>query len=408
MPRGRPPKPIPPDAPPAAAALGAELRSRRLERGLTLTALGERAGCSAQHLSALEHGSTGATTAMTAAIDEALTAQGALLNLVPAAIAERLLAADARATRRRYDEDDVDPCNRRDLLDAAAGVALGANAVGSGAPAAAREVDPSFPAQWTHLLGVLSRHDDAFGARDVLAVVRHQLTLIAAARQVARGELRTQLLRVESRWTEFAAFLSNDVGQKRRRDTYTHRVLQLAREADDRDGTALALMRRGQWAVQELNAQRAVEFTQAALRVPGTSAQVRGRCALRAANSHALAGDEPACRHRLDDAYGLAEPSGAQGAVTPVAVRATEARCWLWMQPRKAISLYEDALRQWPRDQLRDGGVQQARLALACAAAGELDRARAEGHKALAIAKQTKSATATGELRRLGAALAAA
>jgi len=250
VPRGRPPKPIAPDAPRAAAALGAELRRRRLERGLTLTALGERAGCSAQHLSALEHGSTGASTAMTAAIDAALRAEGALLNLVPAAIAERLLAADARATRRRYDEDDVNPCNRRDLLDVAAGVALGATAPGPGAPAAAREVDPESPSHWTHLLDVLSRHDDAFGPHDVLAVVRHQLTLIAAARQVARGQLRTQLLRVESRWTEFAAFLSNDVGRTRSRDTYTHRVLQLAREADDRDGAALALMRRGQWAVQ--------------------------------------------------------------------------------------------------------------------------------------------------------------
>ena len=142
--------------------------------------------------------------------------------------------------------------------------------------------------------------------------------------------------------------------------------------------------------------------------MPGTSAQVRARCALRAANSHALAGDEPACRRRLDDAYGLAEPPGAPGAVTRAAVRATEARSWLWIQPRNAILLYEDALREWPRDQVRDGGLQQARLALACAGAGELDRAKAEGRKALTIAKQTKSATATRELRRLGAALSAA
>jgi transcriptional regulator with XRE-family HTH domain len=408
VPRGRPPKPIPPDAPPAAAALGAELRRRRLERALTLTALGARAGCSPQHVSCLEHGSTGATTAMIASIDAALGADGALLNLVPAAIAERVLAADERATRRRYDEDDVDPCNRRDLLDAAAGVALTSTALSSAAPAPAREVDPELPAHWTHLLDVLSRHDDAFGAHDVLAVVQHQLTLIAAARQVARGDLRAQLLRVESRWTELAAFLSNDVGQTRRRDVYTQRALQLAREAEDRDGTALALMRQSQWATQEEDAQRAVAFTLAALRVPGTSEQVRARCALRAANSHALAGDEPACQRHLDDAYALAERSSAQGAVTHAAVRATEARSWLWMQPRRAISLYEDALRDWPREQVRDGGTQQARLAFACAAAGEHDRAKAEGRKALAIAKQTKSATATRELKRLGAALSAA
>lgn len=46
-------------------------------------------------------------------------------------------------------------------------------------------------------------------------------------------------------------------------------------------------------------------------------------------------------------------------------------------------------------------------FALACAGAGELDRARAEGRKALAIVRQTQSATAARELQRLGAALSA-
>ena len=50
----------------------------------------------------------------------------------------------------------------------------------------------------------------------------------------------------------------------------------------------------------------------------------------------------------------------------------------------------------------------RARLAIACARAGELDRARAEGRKALAIARQTKSVTATRELKRLGTALSTA
>lgn len=69
--------------------------------------------------------------------------------------------------------------------------------------------------------------------------------------------------------------------------------------------------------------------------------------------------------------------------------------------------MYEDALREWPRNRTRDGGLHQARLALACAAAGEHDRATAEGRKALAIARTTKSSVAARELRRLGAALAA-
>jgi hypothetical protein len=45
---GRKPKPIDPGAPPAAAQLGRKLR---IERGLTQTALGKRAGFTAQHIS---------------------------------------------------------------------------------------------------------------------------------------------------------------------------------------------------------------------------------------------------------------------------------------------------------------------------------------------------------------------
>jgi hypothetical protein len=58
------------------------------------------------------------------------------------------------------------------------------------------------------------------------------------------------------------------------------------------------------------------------------------------------------------------------------------------------------------RDLARDGGLQQARLALACAAAGEHDRAKAEGPKARAIARTTKSSIAARELQQLGATLA--
>jgi hypothetical protein len=75
------------------------------------------------------------------------------------------------------------------------------------------------------------------------------------------------------------------------------------------------------------------------------------------------------------------------------------------MRPSKAIPLYENVLRDWPRDRVRDHGLHQARLAVACAQAGELDRAEAEGRKALATTRATGSAGATRELKRLATAL---
>lgn len=400
-------KPLSPDAPPAAAALGAELRRRRLGRGLTLAALGVRSGYSAQHISSLELAGAGATGSCVAALDAALDADGALLDLLPAVIAERLVAADSRAAaRQRYDED-VDPTNRRGLLGGAAGAALGAAALGP-APAAAREVDPELPAHWLALLTVLDRHDSMFGAHAVLETVRRELRLIARHRQIARGELRTKLLAVEAPWTEFAAFLANDTGDARARDAWTSRALRLAGQAGDPDVAALTGMRQAQWAVQEGDGRRAVALAEGALRVAGMSETTRARVRLRAAHGHALQGDVSACQRHLDAAGQAAEDSDSPGAPTAYNVQANAARCWLWMQPSKAIPLYESALRDWPRDQLRDGGGHQARLALACAGAGELDRARVEGRRALAIARKTQSNVLRADLKRLRAALAAA
>jgi hypothetical protein len=87
---------------------------------------------------------------------------------------------------------------------------------------------------------------------------------------------------------------------------------------------------------------------------------------------------------------------------------AWEARCWAILAPSRAIPLYEALLGAWPRELRRDGGLHRARMAIACANAGELDRARTEGARALAIVKQTQSATAARELRQLGAVLRAA
>jgi hypothetical protein len=54
----------------------------------------------------------------------------------------------------------------------------------------------------------------------------------------------------------------------------------------------------------------------------------------------------------------------------------------LTLAPHKAIPLYESGLRDWPATRVRARGVHQARLAVACAATGELDRAKAEGRRA--------------------------
>ncbi|MGH2941913.1 MAG: hypothetical protein ACRDLN_03940 [Solirubrobacteraceae bacterium] len=85
---------------------------------------------------------------------------------------------------------------------------------------------------------------------------------------------------------------------------------------------------------------------------------------------------------------------------------AAEARCWLELHPARAIGTLEDVLRLWPQDRTRGRGIHHARLALACAADKEPERAAEEGVKALDIVQTTKSDVTVRELKRLDQELA--
>jgi hypothetical protein len=267
---------------------------------------------------------------------------------------------------------------------------------------------------WTHLLALLGRVDTVYGPREVLAAVAREIELITAYRDAARGGLRVDLMRVESRWCEFAAWLSNDTGDTRSRDAWTDRAASLAQTTGYADMAALARERRAQWSAQEHNARRTIAFAEDALRIPGTSAQTRALCVRQAACGHALGGDIGACERRLAeveyimDCADATEPPWTGGLVDHHLVRSSAARCWLALEPRKAVALYETVLRDWPRERVRTGGLHQARYALACAVTGELDRARAEGRKAAAVMRATKSTGIARELQRLGQVLTAA
>lgn len=100
MGRGRPLKPLDPDGS-HSARLGAEIRSRRLARALTLERLGRQIGFSAQHLSEVERGNASFSEAFVAACDRGLDAEGALLALLPAVILERAAKRHGNQVRRR-------------------------------------------------------------------------------------------------------------------------------------------------------------------------------------------------------------------------------------------------------------------------------------------------------------------
>jgi hypothetical protein len=79
----------------------------------------------------------------------------------------------------------------------------------------------------------------------------------------------------------------------------------------------------------------------------------------------------------------------------------------LWIGGRSlAAQIYAEAVSGIPDRMCRDRGVYVARMALAHAAAGELDAAAAAGLDALSVARVTRSGRIVLELRRLDSAVA--
>jgi len=103
--RGRPLKPLAPDAS-SAARLGAALRERRLERGLTLEELAAMVGYSAQHLSQVERAQASVSRQFVGVCDRALDAHGSLLALLAPVIYEQAMQRDDRSAARRRGSSD--------------------------------------------------------------------------------------------------------------------------------------------------------------------------------------------------------------------------------------------------------------------------------------------------------------
>jgi len=117
--RGRPPKPLDPSAS-NAARLGAELRSRRLERELTLEALAGLIGFTPQHVSEVELAKTSVSRPFVEACDRELEAGGSLLELLPAVVYERALERHDRSVARRRPKPSSAAHERRELPGARA------------------------------------------------------------------------------------------------------------------------------------------------------------------------------------------------------------------------------------------------------------------------------------------------
>jgi tetratricopeptide (TPR) repeat protein len=325
----------------------------------------------------------------------------------------------------------VVPLSRRLLLQAGIGSFVEAFALGqqldmlrdlAQQPGLAERLTITSPAHLEQILihlreqwHALVKTDNLLGPRFALAGVLNQISVVEALRSVLRDEQRLEVVRLGAQYAESAAWLYEDAGNMAQARHWTSCAMEWAYEGDDERMLAWTIFRRSQQAAATPDAAQAIGLAQAARRNEEQLATPT-RAAIRAqeAYGHALDGNESASQRLLDEAHTWAASDtvgdaheGHGSYCTPGHIEIQRASCWLTTgKPKKAITLYEGALRTLPPVYQRNRAAALSRLAVAYLADGQIEQAAGTAHAALPVARSSGARRILDEIKGLRAELA--
>lgn len=403
--RGRPPKPLLEDGS-SAARLGIEVRRQREERGLTQAALAAVIGYSPQHLSSVELGDSPVSEQFVHACDDALGAEGRLLELLPSVVYER--ARSRWANRHERDAaPTLSPPSRAHALpdfEPRANMRAGSRRVSS-------IPDPEAIEETTR---ALRRVDNRFGGGStrgvVLGYLNREVSPLLRAMQ-AQGTTPRRFLQVTAELTQLAGWISHDVGEERLAHWYFGQSLGLARAAGDEGFTAEVLAGMSHQAAYTRDGPTAVDAAQAARRhatrsgVPALVSEV----AVMEAHGHALRQDARACLVALRTAERTFDAPRDEGRPHWLEYFDRAYLAAMFAHSLHALGESKPAERFARRSLQMSEGYERGRLfntvllARIHADSGELDAACELGRRSVAMASSIRSARARGylvELRR--------
>jgi tetratricopeptide (TPR) repeat protein len=278
-------------------------------------------------------------------------------------------------------------------------------------PAHLREIVAHLREQWHTLV----KTDNLLGPRFALAGVLNQIAVVEALGSVLRDELRLEVVRLGAQYAESAAWLYEDVGHIAQARHWTSRAMEWAYEGDDERMLAWTIFRRSQQAAAIPDAAQAIGLAQAARRNEEQLARpTRAAIRVQEAYGHALDGNERPAQQLLDEAHSWAASDivgdaheGHGSYCTPSYIEIQRASCWLTTgKPKKAITLYEEALCTLPAVYQRNRAAALSRLAVAYVADGQLEQAASTAHAALPVARSSGSRRILEEIKGVGAELA--
>lgn len=405
--------------PQSSTGFGEELRKRRLEAGLSLTALSGSVHYSKAQLSKVERGLSAPSRDLARLCDAALRAGGALLALLAPETADPPVDP---APGHVHEEDWImqlspdgsntfQPVTRRGIVGSgvASLMAWRSDSASAASPSSGAGMLEASRALFTQY----RRLGQTVAPGLLLPVLIAQTHTLRELSAHCDSDTRRHLLALGSRYAEYVGWLVQETGNERAALWWTQRAVDLAAAGGDRALAGYALVRRALVTLYRDDAEQTVALARRA-QSGALPPRIRGLAAQREAQGHALAGDHRACLHALDRARvllarqddGTDEPViGTMHLPDPVGM--VTGWCLVDLgRPREAGEELDRQLALIGEGAVRTQVRYGIRRALAYASAGEIDLACDLAAPLLDGVEAVGSATVTTDLRRLARTLA--
>ncbi|MEU5537322.1 helix-turn-helix domain-containing protein [Streptomyces sp. NPDC020362] len=274
---------------------GEELRKRRLEAGLSLTALSGAVHYSKAQLSKVERGIKAPSRDLVRLCDAALGANGALIALA----AKGAPDVSAEPPPGSIDEEDwimqlsPDGPNRFQSLGRRGVVSAGvaslmtwrSNGSGPASPASGAGMLEASRSLFTHYRRLGQTVEPGL-LLPVLIAQTHSLRELSAHTDTST---RQQLLALGSRYAEYVGWLVQETGDERAALWWTQRAVDLAAAGGDQALAGYALVRRALVTLYRDDAEQTIALARRA-QSSTLPPRIRGLAAQREAQGHAVAG----------------------------------------------------------------------------------------------------------------------
>ncbi|WP_374772530.1 helix-turn-helix domain-containing protein [Streptomyces sp. NBC_01310] len=409
--------------PPVDPAFGEEMRRRRTASGMSLADLAAKVHYSKEYLSKIERGMGNPSDQLAQSCDAKLRAGGLLFGLLNRPLPH---AGDVSAVSAA-ESGSPGPWSLRLRADGASDF----TACDPAAPA--EDGTTTVAAKWALTPGfrengsveetltvfrTLLDQQRRLGQCSGPAVVAPMsIAATAALRGLGRGTPPAQrgaLLQLAAHFAEYTGWMAQEAGDDPAARWWTGQAAGLAKAGGDDEMAAYALLRQAEIALYQGDSLSTVALAGAA------GAQARGRrtrelAAQREAQGHALMGNESECRRALDRAGELASGTRPQGDGGPAlgGTHLPDLTAFVtgWClrelgEAEEAVALLDIGQDGIAPHALRARARHGARLALALADAGEVERACAVAASVAQDVMTTDSATVRTDLKQLRSSLA--